>query len=93
LSLVAAACSETPQTAFNPRSEYPTAGLDLFVLIVWMGVIIGVIEVSHVKRIWPVIVVADGLFQNPTLWAWTHREGGHHLQFDVADVPQQSSRS
>jgi cytochrome c oxidase subunit II len=43
LALLAAACSETPQTAFNPRSEYATAGLDLFVLIVWMGVIIGVI--------------------------------------------------
>jgi len=43
LSLLAAACSETPQTAFNPRSEYATAGLDLFVLIVQMGVVIGVV--------------------------------------------------
>src|ERR1700730_2280350 len=44
LALLAAACTgDTPQTAFNPRSEYATAGLDLFVLIVWMGVIIGVI--------------------------------------------------
>jgi cytochrome c oxidase subunit 2 len=41
LSLLASACSETPQTAFNPRSEYATAGLDLFVLVIWMGVVIG----------------------------------------------------
>jgi hypothetical protein len=51
-------------------------------------VVIGDVEMSHVKRIWPMIVVADGLFQNPSLWAWTHREGGHHLEFDVSDVPQ-----
>jgi cytochrome c oxidase subunit II len=44
LSLLAAACNgETPMTAFNPRSEYASEGLDLFVLIIWMGVIIGVI--------------------------------------------------
>src|SRR3981189_1948741 len=43
LALLACACGETPQTAFNPRSEYATEGLDLFVLIIWMGVIIGVI--------------------------------------------------
>jgi cytochrome c oxidase subunit 2 len=44
LVIVGAACSgDHPQTAFNPRSEYATAGLDLFVLIIWLGVIIGVI--------------------------------------------------
>jgi cytochrome c oxidase subunit 2 len=44
LSLLASACEgETPQTAFNPRSEYAIEGLDLFVLIIWMGVIIGVV--------------------------------------------------
>ena len=43
LALVASACGETPQTAFNPRSEYADQGLDLFVLIIWMGVIIGVV--------------------------------------------------
>src|SRR6266496_3091612 len=43
LALLACACGETPQTAWNPRSEYATEGLDLFVLIIWMGVIIGVI--------------------------------------------------
>jgi cytochrome c oxidase subunit II len=44
LALLASACSgSTPQTAFNPRSEYANEGLDLFVLIIWIGVIIGVI--------------------------------------------------
>src|SRR5262245_61001580 len=44
LSLLASACNgETPMTAFNPRSEYAAEGLDLFVLIIWMGVIIGVV--------------------------------------------------
>src|ERR1700720_3150030 len=43
LAVLACACGETPQTAFNPRSEYASEGLDLFVLIIWMGVIIGVI--------------------------------------------------
>src|SRR5712671_2452099 len=43
LAVLACACGETPQTAFNPRSEYATEGLDLFVLIIWMGVIIGVV--------------------------------------------------
>jgi cytochrome c oxidase subunit 2 len=44
LSLLASACTgDTPQTAFNPRSEYANEGLDLFVLIVWMGVVIGVL--------------------------------------------------
>jgi cytochrome c oxidase subunit 2 len=43
LALPLAACGVTPQTAFNPQSEYAVEGLDLFVLIIWMGVIIGVI--------------------------------------------------
>jgi hypothetical protein len=46
------------------------------------------IDMTHVKNIWPIIVVADGLFQNPTLWAWTEQEGGHHLNFDPTEVPQ-----
>jgi len=53
------------------------------------AIVIDDIDMAYVTRIWPVIVVADGLFQNPTLWAWTQREGGHHLEFDVAEVPQQ----
>jgi cytochrome c oxidase subunit 2 len=43
LALLASACGETPQTAFNPRSEYANQGLDLFVLIIWMGVGVGVL--------------------------------------------------
>jgi cytochrome c oxidase subunit 2 len=44
LSLLASACDEpNPQTVFNPRSEYATQGLDLFVLIVVMGVVVGVL--------------------------------------------------
>jgi cytochrome c oxidase subunit 2 len=42
--LVVAACSApTPQTAFNPRSDYATEGLDLFQLIIVLGVVIGVL--------------------------------------------------
>src|SRR5438105_392077 len=42
--LLASACSgPTPQTAFNPQSDYANEGLNLFVLIVIMGVIIGVV--------------------------------------------------
>jgi cytochrome c oxidase subunit 2 len=42
--LLATACSgPTPQTAFNPQSEYADAGLNLFILIIIMGVIIGVV--------------------------------------------------
>ncbi|HEX8968943.1 MAG TPA: cytochrome c oxidase subunit II [Chloroflexota bacterium] len=44
VALLASACSgETPQTAFNPRSEYASEGLNLFVLIIILGVIIGVV--------------------------------------------------
>ena len=46
VAVLASACGETPQTAFNPRSEYATEGLDLFVLIIWMGVI-------QMKFVWP----------------------------------------
>jgi cytochrome c oxidase subunit II len=46
LSLLAAGCSETPQTAFNARSDYANEGLNLFILTIWQGVIIGgVVEV------------------------------------------------
>jgi cytochrome c oxidase subunit 2 len=43
LSLLAAACSPTPQQAFNAHSEYAVQGDDLFFLIIVMGVVIGVI--------------------------------------------------
>jgi cytochrome c oxidase subunit 2 len=47
LLLVASGCgTETPQTAFNPRSEYANDGLDLFMLTLWLGLAIGgVVEV------------------------------------------------
>ena len=44
LSLLLTACSApTPQTAFNPRSDYAAEGLDLFQVIIVMGVVIGVL--------------------------------------------------
>jgi cytochrome c oxidase subunit 2 len=43
LSLLVAACSATPQQAFNSHSEYAAEGDSLFFLIIVMGVIIGVI--------------------------------------------------
>jgi cytochrome c oxidase subunit II len=43
LALLATACEETPQTAFNPRSDYAIEGLSLFQLTIYMGVAIGVI--------------------------------------------------
>jgi cytochrome c oxidase subunit 2 len=42
-SLFIAACEYNPQTAWNPRSEYAREGLELFELIIWMGVVIGVV--------------------------------------------------
>src|ERR671916_331603 len=42
-SLFIAACEYNPQTAWNPRSEYAREGLGLFELIIWMGVVIGVV--------------------------------------------------
>ena len=44
VAAVACACNgETPQTAFNPRSEYANDGLDLFVLTIVLGVVVGVV--------------------------------------------------
>ena len=44
LAAVASGCNgETPQTAFNPRSEYANAGLDLFLLTIYLGVAVGVV--------------------------------------------------
>jgi cytochrome c oxidase subunit 2 len=49
LALLAAACSPNPQTAFNPRSDYANEGLNLFILTIWLGVIIGgLVEVALV---------------------------------------------
>ena len=38
------------------------------------------LDLAHVHRVWPVIVCSDGIFQNPSTWAYTDKEGGHHLQ-------------
>src|SRR5438874_11659201 len=44
LSFLLTACAtETPQTAFNPHSDYAIVGLDLFQTIIVMGVIVGVL--------------------------------------------------
>jgi cytochrome c oxidase subunit 2 len=46
LLALATACSseaQNPQTAFNPRSDYANIGLDLFKLIIVLGVVIGVL--------------------------------------------------
>jgi len=44
LLLGATACTaDTPQTAFNPHSDYAVQGLDLFQAIIVLGVIIGVV--------------------------------------------------
>ena len=47
LSLLAVACEgENPQTAFNPRSEYADEGLNLFIVTIILGVVIGgVVEI------------------------------------------------
>jgi cytochrome c oxidase subunit 2 len=41
--LLIAGCDATPQTAFNPRSEYAQEGLSLFELTIWAGVAVGVL--------------------------------------------------
>jgi len=42
-SLLVLGCEATPQTAWNPRSAYAREGLGLFELIIWMGIVIGVL--------------------------------------------------
>jgi len=41
--LLIAGCEVTPQTAFNPRSEYADEGLSLFMLTIYAGVAVGVL--------------------------------------------------
>jgi cytochrome c oxidase subunit 2 len=56
LALLGSACggvAENPQTSFNPRSEYAVAGLDLFELTIWFGVIIG--GIVEVVLVWAAI--------------------------------------
>lgn len=42
------------------------------------------IELQHVKRIWPVIVASDVIFQNPSLREYLQRQGGAHLAIPTA---------
>jgi cytochrome c oxidase subunit 2 len=49
LTLMSACSGETPQTAFNPRSDYANEGLNLFIGIIIAGVIIGgLVEIALV---------------------------------------------
>lgn len=41
-----------------------------------------VVDLDHVKQIWPIVVAADGLFHNPTIWAYTDQQAGDYLRFD-----------
>jgi hypothetical protein len=45
------------------------------------------IDLTLVKSVWPIVVSGDGLFQNPTLWAYTNERAGKYLQFDRMRVP------
>jgi cytochrome c oxidase subunit 2 len=52
--LLAAACEgPTPQQAFNAHSEYAAEGDNLFSIIIWMGVVIGVLV--EIVLIWAAI--------------------------------------
>lgn len=53
VAVVACACNgETPQTAFNPRSDYANEGLDLFVLTIILGVVVGVlVEIALIAAV------------------------------------------
>ena len=42
----------TPQTAFNPRSDYAAEGLDLFQVIIIMGVVVGFVAVALVSAMY-----------------------------------------
>jgi heme/copper-type cytochrome/quinol oxidase subunit 2 len=48
-----ACAAATPQTAFNPHSDYAIVGLDLFQTIIVMGVVVGVLVEGVL--IWAVI--------------------------------------
>jgi cytochrome c oxidase subunit II len=41
--LLSAGCGDNPQTAFNARSEYADAGLDLFNLVLVLGILVAVV--------------------------------------------------
>jgi cytochrome c oxidase subunit 2 len=43
LGALSAACAPNPQTAFNPRSEYADAGLDMFMATIYAGVAVALV--------------------------------------------------
>lgn len=45
-----------------------------------------VVELQWVEHVWPIVVAADGLFHNPTIWAYTEREVGDALRFSREQV-------
>lgn len=45
------------------------------------------VSLNLVERVWPIVVSGEGIFHNPTLWAYTHERAGHYLQFQRERVP------
>jgi hypothetical protein len=37
------------------------------------------VELTHIQRVWPIVVVGDGLFQNPSIWEHIQNSAGHYL--------------
>jgi hypothetical protein len=47
------------------------------------------VDLEYVTSVWPVVVISDNLFHNPSLWAHVNREGGAFLEFGPeAGVPR-----
>jgi len=38
------------------------------------------VNLTYIQRVWPVVVVGDGLFQNPSIWEYIQDKAGHHLK-------------
>ena len=45
------------------------------------------VDLSLIKRVWPIVVSGDGLFQNPSLSDYTNTHAGKYLQFDRKRFP------
>ena len=77
LALLVGACEYTPQTAWNPRSEYAREGLGLFELTIWLGVVIGVLV--EAALIWAAIRyrrrAGDRLPPQTTATRWSRCSG------------------
>jgi hypothetical protein len=46
------------------------------------------IEMCYVERIWPIVIAPDGVFQNPSLWAWADKGGASFFDWPKSVVPQ-----